>query len=82
MESKRAMLLVRTLEEKGYLKLNSKEKKNSLISKLSKLENKLSFEEFERFEDSVFSTLEAIEDDYFELGKLVGEILEDEGDIL
>lgn len=78
MESKRVMLLVRTLEEKGYLKLNSKEKKDSLISKLSELENKLSFEEFEKFENLVFSTLEAIEDDYFELGRLVGEILESE----
>lgn len=78
MESKRVMLLVRTLEEKGYLKLNSKEKKDSLISKLNELENKLSFEEFERFENLIFSTLEAIEDDYFELGRLVGEILESE----
>lgn len=78
MESKKAMLFVRVLEEKGYLKLNSKEKKDNLISKLSELENKLSFEEFERFENLVFSTLEAIEDDYFELGRLVGEILESE----
>ncbi|MDO4690430.1 MAG: hypothetical protein Q4A58_03945 [Fusobacterium sp.] len=78
MESKRVMLLVRILEEKGYLKLNSKEKKDSLISKLSELENKLSFEEFERFENLIFSTLEAVEDEYFELGRLVGEILESE----
>ncbi|MDD7411310.1 hypothetical protein [Fusobacterium gastrosuis] len=78
MESKRVMMLVRILEEKGYLKLNSKMKKDSLISKLSELENKLSFEEFERFENLIFSTLEAIEDDYFELGRLVGEILESE----
>lgn len=78
MESKRVIIFIRELEEKGYLKLNSKEKKDSLISKLSELENKLSFEEFERFENLVFSTLEAIEDDYFELGRLVGEILENE----
>ena len=76
MENKRVMLLVRILEEKGYLKLNSKIKKDSLISKLSELENKLSFEEFERFQNLIFSTLEAIEDDYFELGRLVGEVLE------
>lgn len=78
MESKRVIIFIRELEEKGYLKLNSKEKKDSLISKLSELENKLSFEEFEKFENLVFSTLEAIEDDYFELGRLVGEILESE----
>ncbi|CAL7916174.1 hypothetical protein [Fusobacterium necrophorum] len=70
------MRLIQVLVEKGYLKLNSREKENKLIAQLKILEKRLSTEEFETFENLLFTTFENVEDEFFELGRLVGEMLE------
>lgn len=72
------MRLIQVLVEKGYLKLNSREKENKLIAQLKILEQRLSSEEFETFENLLFTTFENVEDEFFELGRLVGEMLEAE----
>ncbi|AVQ20677.1 hypothetical protein [Fusobacterium necrophorum] len=72
------MRLIQVLVERGYLKLSSREKEDKLIAQLKILEKKLSPEEFETFENLLFTTFETVEDDFFELGRLVGEMLEAE----
>ncbi|HEY4533978.1 MAG TPA: hypothetical protein VIG61_07470 [Fusobacterium sp.] len=72
------MRLIQVLVERGYLKLSSREKEDKLIAQLKILEQKLSPEEFETFENLLFTTFETVEDDFFELGRLVGEMLEAE----
>ncbi|KYM45712.1 hypothetical protein [Fusobacterium necrophorum] len=70
------MRLIQVLVERGYLKLSSREKEDKLIAQLKILEKKLSPEEFETFENLLFTTFENVEDEFFELGRLVGEMLE------
>ncbi|MDK4479184.1 hypothetical protein MWG12_07980, partial [Fusobacterium necrophorum] len=77
-ESERIMRLIQVLVERGYLKLSSREKEDKLIAQLKILEKKLSPEEFETFENLLFTTFETVEDEFFELGRLVGEMLEAE----
>ena len=72
------MVLVRMLEERGYLNGDSKALKESLINKLSLLEEKLSDVEFQNFEELLFKTFETIEDEFFELGLLLGSMLGEE----
>lgn len=77
-ESKKVMVLVRMLEERGHLNGESKAMKDSLINKLSLLEEKLSDVEFQSFEELLFKTFETIEDEFFELGLLLGSMLGEE----
>ena len=72
------MVLVRMLEERGYLNGESKTMKDSLINKLSLLEEKLSDVEFQNFEELLFKTFETIEDEFFELELLLGSMLGEE----
>ena len=65
--------MVRMLEERGYLNGDSKAMKDSLINK-----EKLSDVEFQNFEELVFKTFETIEDEFFELGLLLGSMLGEE----
>ena len=71
-------MLVRMLEERGHLNGESKTMKDSLITKLSLLEEKLSDIEFQNFEELLFRTFETIEDEFFELGLLLGSMLGEE----
>ena len=77
MENKNILDFIDKLEEKGYLKIDSAVKKEELILKLSSLKDKLSNEELQNFETLAFNTFEKIKDNYFELGVLVGSILDD-----
>ena len=71
-------MLVRMLEERGHLNGDSKTLKESLMNKLSLLEEKLSDVEFQNFEELLFKTFETIEDEFFELGLLLGSVLGEE----
>ena len=71
-------MLVRMLEERGYLNGESKAMKDSLINKLSLLEEKLSDVEFQNFEELLFKTFETIAEEFFELGLLLRSMIGEE----